>query len=410
MSRPTITLILPEYRVDEQMGGIGVRALDLATALVGRASVVVVCAHKTDLANLPCPVLDPQETDLSNLITTSDCVIFFDLGNPDLLRLAVQADRYVVVENAVPLEHLEYNANWAPLDRDAAYQGYVRGFLAQVAAADHFLARSEIERRLLSGVLATQGRLSPKDITQSCNLSHLISLVPIGVTARDAKLADSEAFDPNLFLWTGGLWDYMDYQTAIDAFDMGVKGQRLQFMYRPPADQPLRAHADLARAGVGTEPVGFLANPPLHSERGSVIAGANALICLGRPGIENATCVRLRLRDTLLYERPMIVDLYGATGEYVRDTGIGIALAEPDPANTRAAVMRLAEDPDARAACIEAILSTKVACLMDTHITGLLERGAQADWRSQRDRDATLARLRSLVPEEGADAPAPFVT
>ncbi len=410
MSRPTITLMLPEYRVDQSMGGIGVRALDLATAMSGRANVSIVCNQPTDLPDLPCPVQPAVGADLATLIEESDAVIFFDLGNVNLLRHAVSTGCFVVVENAVPLEHLEYSAERTASERDARYRNYVAAFRAQIVAADHFLVRSEIERRLLVGALAIEGRLSPSDIDISPRLEHLVTKVPIGVCARDMVTKATVGPDPGLFLWTGGLWDYMAFEIAIEAFPATESSNRLCFLYRPPTDQHLRAHHVFATQGALNDRIYFFDRHLPHSQRGAVIEQANGLICIARPGVENETCVRLRVRDTLLYRRPLIVDSNGATGEYVRSTGIGIALPELSPRALSEALAQLKPGSDKYNACLEAIERERHETVLENRLDRFFEAGQACDWKSPRDRASILSRLCQIVPDCRSDGQAPFLT
>jgi hypothetical protein len=410
VTRPTITLMLPEYRVDQSMGGIGVRALDLATAMSAQADVTIVCNQPTDLPNLPCPALAARCTDLMSLIAKSDAVVFFDLGSINLLRHAVATDRFIVAENAVPLEHLEYNAERPAAERDARYKDYVTDFRAQVAAADHFLTRSQIERRLLIGALALEGRLSPDDIRISPCLEHLITNVPIGICTRDLVMNTTATPIPGLFLWTGGLWDYMAYETAIEGFSGAGSSARLCFLYRPPEDQHLRAHDVFAASDTLSDQITFLGRDLPHTQRGAVIERANGLICVARPGIENETCVRLRVRDTLLYRRPIIVDLNGATGEYVRATGIGIALPELSSRALSDAVSQMEPDSDQYHNFLVAIDRERRETVLEYRLEGFFHAGRTCNWKSPRDRARILSRLDQVVPEVRSEDRSPFIS
>lgn len=410
MTRPTITLMLPEYRVDQSMGGIGVRALDLATAMSTRADVTIVSNQVSDLPNLPCPVLPAKCADLRSLVARSDVVVFFDLGNVDLLRHAVATDRYIVVENAVPLEHLEYNADQPTVERDARYMNYVTGFRAQILAADHFLTRSEIERRVLVGVLALEGRITPGDISTSPCLEQLITRAPIGICSRDLLSNTTLAPTPGYFLWTGGLWDYMAYETAIEAFSGPESTARLCFLYRPPSDQHLRAHDVFTESALQSNRITFLDRDLPHTERGEVIEQASGLICVARPGIENETCVRLRVRDTLLYRRPIIVDLNGATGEYVRATGIGIALTKLTSKSLSVAVSQMTPGSEQYQTLLAAIERERRETVLDRRIDGFFRAGSACNWKSTRDRARVLARLGQIASEGLPLNAAPFLT
>lgn len=407
--RPSLLLLMPEYRVDEQMSGIGVRALDLASAMESHCEVTIISAQPSDLPDPPCRILPARTTDIAAWIAAVDAVVFFDLGAPEWLRCAVHARRFIVVENAVPLEHLEYNSDLPENARADTYRRYVRGFRAQVAVADHFLTRSEIERHLLIGALALEGRLAPKDIGISRRLEHLVTNVPIGLSRKDLILSHSTAPDPNLYLWTGGLWDYMAYETALDCFLGDLPGKHLRFLYRPAADQPLRAHKVLLERNLPPEHISFLNRPLPHSQRGLEIEQGAGLICLGRPGIENETSVRLRLRDTLLYRRPIIIDGNGASGEYVRKTGIGITLPELNASALRDAIVALEPSSRMYDACLAAIDQERKTCKLDLTLLPFLQAGQAAGWRPTRRIGDLLVALDRALEGGPSDIPAPFL-
>jgi hypothetical protein len=397
VSRLRILLALPEYRVDRRMGGIGVRAVDLATALSSVACVTVLAAGQGDLLNVPFRIVGKEEANADALLTECDAVIFFDLGNISLLQRAVELDRFIVVENAPPLEHLEYNPGLPSADRAIAYKTYLDGFRLQMIAADHFLARSDIERTTLLACLAMAGRIAPADVTCSRTLDHLISRVPIGFArAYDRKLGPP---DPHrdLLLWTGGLWDYMAPEAAVGPFasTCPVLGSRLEFgfLYPPARDQRLVAHG-LVDAIARCHPRVWVSDSaPDHLEREERIASACALVSLGRPGIENETCLRLRIRDTLLYRRPVVVDPYGATAEYVRRTGVGVVAASLDAFDVADAMSALAVGGKVRSECLAAIEVERERCVLDDTLSPALRMWEGVNWRPLRSRQTKLAAM-----------------
>lgn len=410
MKRPELVMVLAEYRVDEQMGGIGVRAIGLAAALGQFASVTIICARECDLPSPPCCVVDIESVDHEKLIRSANIVMFFDLGSPELLRIAVETDSYIVVENAVPLEHLEYNSSLSDLERSKAYLGYVQGFRAQVAVADYFIARSEIERRLLISALTLEGRILPQDIKTSRTLEHLITVVPIGILSHELAYSSPEHKQTGFYAWSGGLWDYMAYDIAIEAFHLSDRFRHLQFLYLPPNDQRLRAEGVFDQNKLDPNRVSIVRDTILHSKRGGFINRASALICLGREGIENETCIRLRVRDCLLYRRPLIVDGNGATGEYVQSTGIGLVLPELSPNALLETLDKFETCNSIRVNCLEAIETERGNCVIEQNLGGLKNEGNRVNWRSGRSVEERLRRLEYVLDANRSGLRTPFQT
>jgi hypothetical protein len=290
-------------------------------------------------------------------------------------------------------------------DRAAAYKTYLNGFRLQMAAADHFLARSDVERATLLACLAMAGRITPTDIACSRTLDHLISRVPIGFARAHDRAPRSSDKHRDLVLWTGGLWDYMAPEAALGPFTTArpVLDARIEvgFLYPPVPDQQLAAHG-LADTIARCSPRVWVANPPPdHLEREKFIDSARVLISLGRPGVENETCVRLRIRDALLYRRPIVVDPYGATAEYVSSTGIGVVAASLEPSDVAKAMSVLATSGRVRRDCLAAIELERKRCVLDTTLAPVLHIAAAASWRPLRPRHTKLTAMGAILDGMG---------
>jgi len=67
----------------------------------------------------------------------------------------------------------------------------------------------------------------------------------------------------------------------------------------------------------------LLDEPPGPLERHALIKAARGLVCIAEPGVENETCVRLRIRDSRLYGVPTVVDGHGPTYDELARDGLG---------------------------------------------------------------------------------------
>jgi hypothetical protein len=165
-------------------------------------------------------------------------------------------------------------------------------------------------------------------------LGHLATRIPIGYSAGSARRAATRpARHAADILWTGGLWSCYDPLIVLDAVrrcrDQGTP-VTLAFLYArettdtAPVLEAMRRH--IYKLAID-DLVTLCDNPPRHDERDALLKGARAIICLARPGAENQTCVRLRIRDTRLYGLPMIIDPYGPTAMELTRDGRAVALA-----------------------------------------------------------------------------------
>jgi len=399
---------IPEYSVDTKMGGIGVRTLDIAVAVAEFHKVQIICKNKSDI-NIPkIDILGQNEVDSNKLIKDCDVIFFFDLGQLEVMQIAVNYGKFIVVENSVPIEHLEFNPSLNPLSREQAYKTYLENFKAQIILADHFIVRSKVERVTLISTLAIMGRLTPKSIQQSRTLNHLITLVNIGfseysddaLNIKGRNLSSYNQLDnKKTLLWTGGLWDFMSPEKILKLFLKKNKlslDLNLGFLYTPPSDQILKSEELFKNLNKYSNV--WIAEPsPNHFQRGEWIKSADALICLAKPGIENETCVRLRLRDTFLYYKPIIVDPYGATADYVNETGIGVVCKSLNHKDIRNAVEQVVYDTYYRKSCIKAIIREREKVSLHTSIVPFLEKGTMINWKPRGTAKQKIAELNKYL-------------
>jgi glycosyltransferase involved in cell wall biosynthesis len=336
---------------DEGIGGIGLRILEFATTLAPDHQVLVITRWPTDL--FPDSVDVHVTAGGNGQFSPDDVVFFFDLPDLAALQAAAKAGAVVVTENAAPIEHLEYPTYAARPDGDDHLSTVTATYRYQLRWSDHFVCRSDVERLTLVANLAAVGRLRPADIAASRTLDHLISLVPIGYTGRDQPAAGPPPGTEPRFAWSGGLWEFYDLELVADAVAVCcARGTpvTVDFLHGAPhPDNQQVVNRLAARATVLglSDRVRVWSDPLPHTARGAVLAAYHGLICLGRRGVENQTCVRLRLRDSLLHRLPLIVDGHGATGALVGEHGLGMVTAS-DADAVADALLAIATQPRLR--------------------------------------------------------------
>lgn len=355
MRRPQLLIDAGDYSLDiESAYGTGLRLSELADALSHDCDVRVFAPGTVAPLPLGSAELVTDQAKWDCLLRSSHIALFTDLADESRLMQAAAAGLSIVTENAPPIEHLEYPSLLASKDPVRAHQDMVRTYVRQLRLSSHFLCRSQVEKVSLVANLCIQGRLAPTDIAASRTLDHLISLVPIGFSWASARIARDTVAEPLAdFLWTGGIWSFYQPEMLVDAVavcrDRGIDTSAA-FLYAEPVPDN-RTLIDglrerIERRGVADRVLlhrGALS----HDQRDRYLKGARALVALGRPGVENETCVRLRIRDSRLYGKPLIVDSYGATGAEVALSGRGVALADPTAESVADALVRcLTADPD----------------------------------------------------------------
>lgn len=328
--RPALLIDLGKYSLSAyELGGVGLRAIEIAQTLRSRVDV-----------RLFAPAGSPQEPHgveiiaevgaWSELLAESDAVLFFDLASRDRLDQAVRSRKLIITESTAPLEQLEYASIQSCSDPEAAYREHTATFARQLQVSHHFICRSSVERATLAANLCHADRLTPADIGRSRNLEHLVSLVPIGYSADSARAAAAVTLDPVAdFLWTGGLWSFYDPETLVDAVAICLGAGvdlSVAFLHGQSStdnENIIERLSDRIRERGVSSAVMIQSKPMTADERHAKLRAARAAVCLGRPGVENETCVRLRIRDSRLYGLPLIVDRHGGTAAEAMRDGFG---------------------------------------------------------------------------------------
>ncbi|GGV58587.1 glycosyltransferase [Streptomyces massasporeus] len=338
---PVVLMDCTGHRVDwTSLGGIGLRARELA-AEISRVADVTVFSPGSRPEKLGAGVrLVTRETEWADELRRSDLVYSFDSPSPERLSALADSGRPVIVENAPPLEHALYPSLVRNANREDAYRRTVEAYRTQLATGTFFTCRSAVERATLVANLCVTGRVTVEAMQPSGTLDALISTIPIGFSESAATLARRElgrAVQGETFrvAWSGGLWTYLDPVLALDAARIarsrGVPLE-LEFLYGSENADNAAVMSELLAAVEkwGCGDFVTLRRAPLgQAEYFRVLAGTSALMCIGRRGVENDTCVRLRARDSRLFGLPTVLDRHGPTfDELTRD---GLAHGADDP-------------------------------------------------------------------------------
>ncbi|MEV6078874.1 hypothetical protein AB0L80_27765 [Streptomyces sp. NPDC052069] len=335
---------------DTSIAGAGQRLAEITQVLSRHFRVFVVAPPAADPVDLGEAELVGDGPDADRAVAAAKAVLFFDTADRDRLELAVSRRKLIVGECRAPIEQMDFPSLLAHSDPTGEYQRYLATYQRQIQVSHHFLSRSPSERTALLTVLCAFGRLRPADIVCSRTLDHLVSTVPVGFSSGSMRLADAAGARPMAdFLWTGGMWAFYDPLMLVQAMrllrERGVDATAA-FMYARPIEDT-RATIELVRRTIGelglTSSVLLNEEPPALSERDQYVKAAKAFVCITKPGAENETATRLRLRDTWLHGIPSIVDAFGTSGEVVAREGLGVALHRPDAGTLADALQQVAD-------------------------------------------------------------------
>ena len=369
-------LYLCQDVVGPRMAGSGIRAWNLARVLAAHCEVTLAAPTSGDVDApgfrvLPVTLDDPGEIDAA----LAEAEVVISNGNmlhdyPQLADLEVPwvVDAYV----PTPSEALAANRHRDAGERLAGHRVDTRTVNRFLARADLVLCASERQRDLYLGILASLGRLNPYVYDADPTLRALIDVVPYGLPAEPPRhthdvlrgVLPGVGPEDKVLLWGGGIWNWFDPLTLIEALEIVVRrrddvrlcfpGTRHPYAARIP-DMEMRARAaELADArGLAGRHVFFGQWAP-YDERPNYLLEADIGVSLHPAGIEAHFAFRTRMLDYIWAGLPMVVTEGDVFAEWVREDGLGYVVAPGDVSGVAEAILSLLDEADARAARADA--------------------------------------------------------
>jgi glycosyltransferase involved in cell wall biosynthesis len=181
--------------------------------------------------------------------------------------------------------------------------------------------------------------------------------VPFGVDMSEVKTC--EPAPDNLVVWGGGVWEWLDPKTAVDAIvKLNREGLRCRLLFLGRA-RPNQARVERRREGrfeqlltEGAPYVDANAEWVPYRERLSWLRSGKAAIMLHRPTAEADVSVRTRLFDAIAAGVPVVATERGFAADLVEREGLGIVVPPMDAGAVAVAVRRLLTDDEFHAGCV----------------------------------------------------------
>jgi hypothetical protein len=415
---PPSVLVVSGDPIGELMAGPAIRAVELARVLAdaGRdVTLAVPAAGVTDLSG-EVAVVEAVGEALRPLAEVADVVVVFSAAaavNPWLGDL----DAMVVVDAYDPglLETLEQRRG-EPVN---AQRDWVRDATSHLVDplgfADAVLVASDRQRHFVLGALAVLGRLTPRLLAEDPALDRFVRTVAFGVPAEAPPAsAQRPVTGPagllpgveHVALWGGGLYDWLDPMTLVEAVGVGPTDVGAVFLAGPhptPAvgAAPLvdRARARAADLGLLGTRVAFHDRWVPYRERSQWLLDCAVGVSLHHRHLETELAFRTRVLDCLWASLPIVCTEGDVLAELVAGSDLGVAVPAGDALAVAGAIDRLVHAGDAeRAARRHRIAAAAAERTWPVAAAGLVELTAEpalaADRRAAR---GGSGRLRNVV-------------
>ena len=365
-------LIITHEAIGPRMAGPGIRAWEVACALSEQFDVTLAAPGEPARSHPGLRVLgyekdDPYYPSLNPCINSADVVLAMGSLFAKIPRLR-DLDKPAIVDLYDPFE-LEKLAQSPTVeeqyhvDIDVESVSHLR---LEGAIGDFFLCANERQRDFWLGTLLAAGRVNAVTYGQDPTLRKLIDVVPFGIPSkspekRRAVLKGTHpAIGPadKVLLWNGGLWQWFDPLTLIDALAevLHVRDDvKLFFAAGPHFDpemvpeMPIYAQTlahcrelDLLDRHV------FFGDWIPYDERGEYLLEADLGVSVHRPGVESDFASRTRLLDCIWAGLPVVSTAGDPISDMIARHGLGQAVPPKRPDLVAEAILAMLSDDGLR--------------------------------------------------------------
>ena len=360
-------LVVANDHVGSKMAGPGIRSLRFATELAHDHEVTLVVPFETDIRDERITVVhdDPwDERRMNDRARAADVVVAQKLPVPTMRRLA-RSETVAIYDLYAPLavESLAWASRRTPSAPDRATQ--LLNILTQefvLRSGDAFICASEVQRDFWLGALFSISRVEIDRYSADRSLRDLIDVVPFGIDpeppehAAPAVKGVVRGVEPHdrLLLWGGGIWNWFDPLTVINAVAKLAKQRddvKLLFLGLrhpnpavPRMEMEQRALAFAQDAGLVGRSVFFNDRWVPYAERGAYYLEADVGVSAHFDDLETRLAFRTRLLDCIWAGLPIVATEGDVLGDLVARRRLGGAVAVGDVEGWVDALNRILDD------------------------------------------------------------------
>ena len=356
-------LLISYDPVGAEMSGMGIRASELARVLCEHADVTVAHGGRSadPLGGIETVAFRPHDpAPLRPLVARADAVISHPVW-PGLSGWLRRSPARVIHDLYVPetFETLELLAGRPAIARRVMGDATLDRLHDALRTGHHFVCASEKQRDLWLGSMLALRLIDPRAYDCDSTMRSVIDVVPFGVPATPppadaaARPGPRELFeqvgdDAELVLWNGGIWNWLDAETAVRAVAaLAQRRPRLRLVFMGGSQQlAARAATERARAvagelGVLDRTVLFHGGWVPYEERATWLAQADCAISTHREHLETRFAFRTRLLDCFWAGLPVVCTEGDDLANRVAREQLGATVAPGDPIAAAGALERV---------------------------------------------------------------------
>jgi GT2 family glycosyltransferase/glycosyltransferase involved in cell wall biosynthesis len=345
-------LIVSHDVIDEKLAGPGMRYLELGRTLSKDINVTIAVPRESSVEISPVEIQrynNDNPGSLKQLVDGSDIVLVSSYL-VDRFPFLEKSKARIVIDLYDPfvLENLHYYLD-EPLESQEALNRQSVAFTNQLArVGDFFICGNERQRDFWLGVLTSNGRINPRNYSADPQFRKLIDVVGIGYPDKPPEVSTllrgahpSIPADAQIVLWGGGIWNWLDPITLINAWISVIKQfpkARLVFLgtRHPNPDIPAHKMAEDAQSladDIGEREKSIIFIEWLsYADREALLSEADIGVSLHPIHIETRYSIRTRILDYIWARLPILSTEGDITSEWIRDFGLGRVVEPHDAA------------------------------------------------------------------------------
>jgi len=372
-------LVVCAEPIGPQVAGPAIRALELARVLASSHEVTIAAPAPSQTGDQRISLIEAGFADydeLSAAVAASDFVVAQSLPPRLLSKLPSLGTRLIAdLYNPTVFEVLEAGRDKPTAARRRQQRTVTLASIAQLAAASFVICASEQQRDLWLGVMAAEGLVQIEDYSRDPTLRSVIDVVPFGLPTNPPaaptsppirSMFPSIAADDRIVLWGGGVWNWLDPETAIDAIGLieqqrsgGPRTHLVMMGIGRPASEELdamragqRMLGHLTRSGLEGEVVHVNRGWVDYDERGGWLLEADLGVSTHHDHLESRLAFRTRMLDYIWASLPIVATSGDTLSALIELEGLGLTVPPGDSEALAQAITALLDDP-ARLAAAE---------------------------------------------------------
>jgi glycosyltransferase involved in cell wall biosynthesis len=354
-------LVVSQDRLDGQVAGTSIRALELARVLskVAPVTVAAVGEPPSEVSGLPCVGYHPQDpSGLRRSLDAAGVVLTLPQW-PPIMRALRRSRATVIFDLYVPqpLETIGGFPGARRALRSTMTEFAIDRFVEALRLGDRFICASEKQRDLWLGVMLGERLIGLDRYDDDPSLREIIDVVPFGLPTEPAEPTGAGGLratfpaigpDDEVILWNGGLWPWFDAGTAIRAVGQVAErrpGVRLVFMgaaSQVPAQRATEAARALAgELGLLDRVVFFNDGWVPYEQRADWLLEADCALSMHHDHLETRFAFRTRLLDCFWGRLPVVCTAGDELADVIERDDAGVIVAPGDTEGAAAGLTRV---------------------------------------------------------------------